>query len=109
MAPSCALDAAGLLAQRERYRRAGRGARIIQRTPRRVVLDLGARVDATNVDELIAVERECCPFFDLQWALESRQLSVSVSLAEHEPGIDAILEALDLEEPGVPETPGRLL
>jgi len=108
MAPSCALDAAGLLAQRERYRRAGVGARIVQRTRLRALVQLGARVDSANVDELIAVERECCPFFDLQWAPELRQLSVSVSLAEHEPGIDAILEALDVEEPAVPAARGRL-
>jgi hypothetical protein len=98
MAPSCALDEPGLLAQRERYRRAGRGARIVRRTRRRVVVDLGASVDTNDVDELIAVERECCPFFELQWAPELRRLSVSVSRAEHEPAIDAILHALDVHQ-----------
>ncbi len=106
MAPSCALDAAGLQVQRERYRQAGEGARIVTRTPRRVVVDLDMRVDADNVETLIAVERECCPFFDLRWEPELRRLSVSVSLAEHEPGIDAILDALAVNEPGVPAARG---
>jgi hypothetical protein len=98
MAPACALDEAGLRSQYERYRQAGAGARLVDRSPRRLVVDLDERVDPKRVDELLAVERECCPFFKLCWEPGVRRLTVSVSQAEHEPALDAIAFALGLEE-----------
>jgi hypothetical protein len=97
MAPSCALDESGLRAQVERYRQAGRNARVIERTPRRLVAALDENVDAELVAQTIAVERECCPFFALTWEPDRRRLTVSVSQAEHEPALDAIAFALDLQ------------
>jgi hypothetical protein len=83
MAPSCALDDAGLRLQLERYWQAGAGARLIDRTPRSLVVDLDEQVDTQLVDETIAIERLCCPFFTLEWELERRRLTVAVSQAEH--------------------------
>jgi len=101
MVANCALDEAGLRAQYEGYRRAGKGARVRDRTPRRLVVDLDQHVDTKLVDELLAIERECCPFFDLSWERQARRLTVSVSRAEHEPALDAISFALDLDgDPG---------
>ena len=97
MAPSCALDESGLRAQVERYGQAGRNARMIERTRRRLVADLDENVDAELVAQTIAVERECCPFFALTWEPDRRRLTVSVSQAEHEPALDAIAFALDLQ------------
>jgi hypothetical protein len=54
---------------------------------------------AKLVDELVAIERECCPFFTLDWEPDRRRLTVSVSQAEHEPALDAIAFALDFETP----------
>jgi hypothetical protein len=96
MAPSCALDESGLRTQVERYGQAGRNARVIERTRRRLVADLDENVDAELVAQTIAVERECCPFFALTWEPDRRRLTVSVSQAEHEPALDAIAFALDL-------------
>lgn len=97
MAPSCALDEAGLRSQLERYRRAGQNARLIERTPRRLVADLNEGVDAELVAETVAIERECCPFFALTWEPDRRRLTISISQAEYEPAIDAIAFALDLQ------------
>lgn len=97
MAPSCALDESGLRLQLERYRQAGVGARLIDRTPRSLAVDLDEQVDTQLVDETIAIERECCPFFTLDWEPERRRLTVAVSQAEHEPALDAIAFALDLK------------
>jgi hypothetical protein len=97
MAPSCALDEAGLHSQLERYRQAGRNARLIERTPRSLVANLDQDVDAELVTETIAVERECCPFFTLTWEPDRRRLTISVSQAAHEPAIDAIAFALNLQ------------
>jgi hypothetical protein len=97
MAPSCALDESGLRLQLERYRQVGRNARLIERTPRRLVADLGDQVDAELVAQTIAVERECCPFFSLTWEPDRRRLTVAVSQAAEEPALDAIAFALNLQ------------
>lgn len=97
MALSCALDEAGLRSQLERYRQAGQNARLIERTPRQIVIDLDQDVDRELVAETIAVERECCPFFTLSWEQDRRRLTVSVAQAAHEPALDAIAFALNLQ------------
>jgi hypothetical protein len=97
MAPSCALDEAGLRLQLERYRRAGAGARPIERTPSRLVVDLDVHVDDELIEQALAIERECCPFFALDWEPPRRRLTVSVSHVEHEPALDAIAFALGLD------------
>ena len=97
MAPSCALDESGLRSQLERYRQAGRNAHLIERTPRRLVAALGDDVDAELVAETVAVERDCCPFFALTWEPDQRRLTIAVSQAAHEPALDAIAFALNLE------------
>jgi hypothetical protein len=99
MAPSCALDDAGLRLQLERYQQAGAGARLVDLTHRSLVVDLDEQIDPQLVDETIAIERECCPFFTLDWEPERRRLTVAVSRAEYEPALDAIAFALDLKVP----------
>jgi hypothetical protein len=98
LAPSCALDETGLRLQVERYRHAGKGASVVDRTSRRLVVELDQRVDASLVDATIAVERECCPFFTLDWQSVTRRLTVSVAADGHEPALDAIAFALGLGE-----------
>jgi hypothetical protein len=88
--PACALDRDGLSRQRERYRLAGRGGRIVRRTPRQLAAVLAADVDPGLLDELVAVERACCPFFTIDWTPATRMLSFAVSDADHEPALDAI-------------------
>ena len=107
IAPSCALDEAGLRSQYERYRQVGAGARVVEWTSRRLEVALDERVDPRIVDELLAVERECCPFFGLGWEPDTRRLTVSVSHPEHEHALDAIAFALDLEAPAQHATSDR--
>jgi hypothetical protein len=96
MAPSCALDEIGLQAQLKRYRAAGAGAALVARDRRELTVDLDRRVDTALVETMLAVERECCPFFDLRWEPDSRRLTIAVTHAEHEPALDAIAFALGL-------------
>ena len=96
MAPSCALDEGGLSLQLERYRRVGQGAQLVEQTRHRLVVDLDERAESHLVDEAIAIERECCPFFTLDWEPARRRLTASVSQAEHEPSLDTIAFALGL-------------
>lgn len=97
MAPSCALDEAGLCSQLERYRQAGQNARLIERTPQRLVADLDQNVDVELVAEAVAIERECCRFFTVTWEPDRRRLTISISQTAHEPALDAIAFALNLQ------------
>jgi len=97
--PACSLDADGLRAQRDGYRRAGAGARVLERDARRLVMVLAPGADADEVQRLVEVERECCPFFALGWDPVARRLAVSVARAEDEPALEAIAFALGLPEP----------
>jgi hypothetical protein len=97
MAGACALDENGMRRQLERYRTAGLGAFLIERTPRRLTVRLDSRADGLLVDELIATERECCPFFDLVWEPDQRCLTFGVSDVEHEPALEAISLAFAIE------------
>lgn len=86
--------------QQERYRRAGQGASVVDRTRRRLVVEVDEYAEDQLVDELIAIERECCPFITMVWEPDRRRLTVSVSQAEHESALEAIAFALDLKAPG---------
>jgi hypothetical protein len=93
-APACSLDAPGLIAQRERYRELGRGARLIERTSARLVVELYEGLDTGLLEQTLAIERECCPFFELRWESATRRLEVSVAAAAHAPALDAIAHSL---------------
>jgi hypothetical protein len=94
MAPSCGLDGAELRLQLERYRQAGQNASLIERTPKRLVVQLDRHVSEELIERLLTVERSCCPFFTLAWGKGRRRLTVSVSHEEHVPALDAIARAL---------------
>jgi hypothetical protein len=65
---------------------------------RHVVFELDQRVDASLVEATIAVERECCPFFMLDYQSNTRRLTVSVAEDGHEPALAVIAFALGLGE-----------
>jgi hypothetical protein len=99
LAASCALDAAELRAQQGRYRRVGARARVIERTPRRIVVELDRSVGQALVEQTLAIERECCPFYELGWEPELRLLSIAVAHAEHAPALEAIAFSLGIDAP----------
>jgi hypothetical protein len=97
MAPAtCSLDEDGLRTQLERYRAAGDGAQVIEQGRRRLLIRIDDHTSAVVIEELIAVERSCCPFFELEWEPEARYLAVAVSRQEHEQALGMIAGALGL-------------
>ena len=97
MAPAaCSLDEEELRAQLARYRAVGARAEVLERRKQRLVIRVSHPVSDLTVEELVAVERHCCPFFDLGWEQRRRRLSISVSRPEEEPALDAIAAALRL-------------
>ncbi|HEY1776524.1 MAG TPA: hypothetical protein VGG41_10245 [Solirubrobacteraceae bacterium] len=95
--PSCSLDRAAVAAQLERYRRAGAGGRLLERSPRALMVELAAGTDSALVEQAIAIERECCPFYEFAWDPATRRLSISVTQREHEPALGAIARAIGLK------------
>jgi hypothetical protein len=98
----CTLDEAALLSQRDRYRRIGGHARLLQRSPRRLRLAIDAEAGDALIAEAVSVERICCPFFSIEWhpdvwVHETRTLEISVSSATYEPALSAIHTALELD------------
>ena len=97
--PSCALDAQGLAGQRERHRRLAPAVVKLERVGDLLLIDFAPGFDRHALDELIAVERECCPFFDFRFDPRSRHLEVAVHDPEAAAAIDAIAAALSQPNP----------
>jgi len=87
---SCALDEQGLRHQRERYTRLARSVVHVRRAAQELIVEFASGFDRATLAALIAVERECCPFFAFEFDDGSRHLWVGV----REPDAAAALEAL---------------
>jgi len=88
---ACRLDADGLRTQHDRYRRLGTVTVHVTRVPRRLTVEFSSAVDHDLVDQALAVERDCCPFFTLDYDPGTRRLTACVA----EPALDALIAALD--------------
>lgn len=91
---SCSLSPAGLEAQRARHRRVARDVTSMARLGGHLVVELAEGYDRSALEEMVAVERECCPFFDFDVDLERGRLAVGVEDEEQRPALDAIAAAL---------------
>lgn len=92
--PSCSISGAELERQLERHARLGRQATRLERREESFVLEFGADLDRELLEETLAVERECCPFFSFGFLEEERTLTVAVKRGEHAPALEALAEAL---------------
>lgn len=93
---ACSLDDEGLTSQVQRYRAAGAGARVIEHTPNLIEIEVGQTAEETIV-ELVAIERECCPFYRLDYDRRTRRLTIAVG-NEYRPALEAIAYALGLSD-----------
>jgi hypothetical protein len=93
MLEACALDADGLAAQRDRYARVAGAIRGSRRVPGELTVDFDpAALDRALLEEALAIERECCPFYRLR--LDGARLQVRVAEPRQEPALDAIAHLL---------------
>jgi hypothetical protein len=102
---ACSLDPDGERRQRDRYAEIARAVVSHDRTDTRLVAELAPAVDVALVEETLAIERECCPFFEVAYDSDTRLLSVAVDGDEQAAALDAIAEALAL---GTGSAPARL-
>src|SRR5437868_12336015 len=93
---SCALDRVGLEEQRRRHRRLSPS--VVQVTRQATVLgvDFAPGFDRRALDELIAVERECCPFFAFSFDERLRHLEIAVRDPDAAPALDAFADELSV-------------
>ena len=91
--PHCRLDATGLHDQRARYARLAASVERVERADGELSVTFGRTLDRAALDEALAVERDCCPFFRLEFDERERRLRVGVDGAEHQPALDALAHA----------------
>ena len=92
--PSCELDEAGVREQRARYSRLAPRVTRLEREPEAVLVEFDEGLDRATLDEVLAVERRCCPFFVFDFSESERRLRTSVQNSEQLPALDAVAHAL---------------
>jgi hypothetical protein len=92
--PTCALDEQGVETQRARYARLAADVNRLERQPEAVLVEFREDFDRRLLEEALAVERQCCPFFLFQFDDKARRLRASVRELEQLPALDAIEHAL---------------
>jgi hypothetical protein len=91
---ACSLDETAMAAQRARYAVVARHVQSLASGERSLKARIDETLDGAVLRELIEVERECCPFFEIAYDAAERLLSVSVSSEEHAPALQAIAHSL---------------
>jgi hypothetical protein len=94
IAPSCSLDRDELDAQRERYARIGEAVLGVERLPRQLTVRLGPTLDLVLVEETLGIERDCCPFFELDLDPRRRVMTIGVTSEQEVLALDAIAHSL---------------
>jgi hypothetical protein len=98
--PSCALTEEGVREQRARYGRLARHTGRVRREPEAVIIEFDEDFDREALDEALAVERQCCPFFQFAFDEARRRLRVTVGDPEQLPALDAMAHAVGARDPG---------
>jgi hypothetical protein len=92
--PACALDEEGLQNQRERHAALAPTVARLEKTEEVLLIDFEEGFDRQTLDELLATERQCCPFFQFDFDEQQRRLRVTVKEAEQLPALEAVATAL---------------
>src|SRR3954452_16458471 len=97
--PSCALTEDGVREQRARYGRLARNTSRVRREPDAVIVEFDSAFDRDVLDQVLAVERQCCPFIRFAFDDAPRRLRVTVADREQLPALDAIAHAMGARGP----------
>lgn len=90
----CHLDPAGMRDQADRYRRLGMTMTSIERHDAELVAMFGGDLDEQLLEQTVAVEGDCCPFFEFDYQPAARRLAISVHQCDQRPALDALHYAL---------------
>jgi hypothetical protein len=92
--PSCALDEEGVAAQQARQARLAPSVTKLERLGDVVIFAFADGFDRQSLEEMVAVEEQCCPFFSFAFDEAARQLTVGVKRPEMQPALEAIASQL---------------
>ena len=92
---SCSLDREGMRRQRGRHRRVAGDVREVLVEESSLTIRLAPGFDRAAWDEMLAVERSCCPFFDFDVDYRGHRIRVSVAEPRQRPALGALAEALE--------------
>jgi hypothetical protein len=99
MAPAgCMLSDGGLVEQLHRYRRLATTATSISERELGLLVCFDANVDLELLRETVAIERQCCSFFTLDYDAPARRLSITIDDPDRGEALEALLSAL--RDPG---------
>jgi len=101
MDPTCALDRDGLEAQRQRYARLAPDVQRLERRAEALVVEFREGFDRPLLDETLAIERACCPFFVFGLEEAERRLTAAVQTAGQLAALDALEQAIRARRPRV--------
>lgn len=90
----CKLDLQGLREQRERYRKLATALEGTERAPGDLTARFSTVVDEGLLAETLAIERDCCEFFRIDYDPETRVLRVRVDDPQLDPALDGLRHAL---------------
>ncbi|HEX4307185.1 MAG TPA: hypothetical protein VHZ54_14210 [Solirubrobacterales bacterium] len=97
---ACRLDLPDLRQQRDRYGALGTQVEEVVRGPGSLTVRFGPGLDEGLLHETLAIERGCCPFFELSYEPGGRLLRIGVAAPEQSAALDALAFAL-----GAPASP----
>ncbi len=92
--PSCALDEQGVRDQQARHRRLAPSVTDVTRRGDALLVDFASGFDRRALDEMVEVERQCCPFFRFAFDEQARRLTVTVAEPAQAPAVEALGAAL---------------
>jgi hypothetical protein len=92
--PSCALDEQGVKEQQARHERLAPSVTNLERPDETVVFTFSEDYDRQALEEMVAVEEQCCPFFRFAFDEGRRELAVGVKAEEMLPALEAIASHL---------------
>ena len=95
--PSCSLDEAGVSAQRARYARLAPSVGRVTREPGALLVAFDQSLDEGILQETLAAERECCPFFRFAFDPQRRGLRVTVDDPAMAPALEAIAHGFEAQ------------
>jgi hypothetical protein len=90
----CKLDLEGLRAQRERYRELSAALEGTERAAGVLTARFSSAVDEELLNQTLAIERECCEFFRIDYDAADRVLTVRVDDPQLDPALDGLRHAL---------------
>ncbi len=94
MIEACELSPDEARAQADRYRELSRRVAVLERRPALLSVRFSGDLDRNLLEETIAVERECCSFFGIDFDAEALTLSISVEEERLVPALDPLEAAL---------------